>query len=108
MSLIALRLTTFVLRIVPPHTALALGGLLGHIVYALAPWRLAVVRANLRRAGLATRLERAVYVHLGRALLLSLRSPCTAAVVADDDALAALWAVSPHGRDPGYLVLRRC
>ena len=96
-ALLALRLAALALRVVPWRVSCVLGGVIGRLVHALAPWRLAVLRANLARARLPTSLERAAYEHLGRALMLTLQAPRLPAVAADHALLSQLNADCADG-----------
>lgn len=75
------------LRPLPPSAALWLGRRIGRLIYRLLPFRLEVLRANLRRlsqfTALPPRLEGKVYEHFGQALMLSLLNPKRALRLAD-------------------------
>lgn len=77
MTMMAVRTVAFVLTPLASRRVRNLGRLLGTLVHVLCPWRLAVIRHNLRCFGLPAdeRLLRACYEHLGRVLLLTLRPP---------------------------------
>lgn len=81
------------LRLLSRELTIRLGARLGRLVHYVCPWRLAIVHANLRRAGFAATLDCAAYEHLGRALLLTLKPDAPHSTrVADPHALAQLKA----------------
>ena len=90
LSHLAIRSLSATLHLVPSRLIPHLGKLLGYFIYAFIPWRLHVLRHNLRHAGYYSLNHiRTSYAHLGRSLLLSLApAPRPDAVSSDTAQLA--------------------